>query len=112
MDHYDEPSREMPVLLKTIILGFVGLFVVIGLIGLVLPIIPGILFLALAAWLLTKVSSRFAFHLEQNHHWIRFKRYLRSISFLSIGQQLKLTVLMIARSAIDGLNRLVDFLRK
>jgi len=107
MHNFDEQSRTMPILLKVVLLGFIGLFVMIGLIDLILPIIPGILFLALAAWLLTKVSSRFAFHLNQNTSWNRMKRFLRSSSFLSIGQQVKLTLLVAARSVVDGLNRLL-----
>ena len=42
MDYSDETPQK-PFFLKAIILAFVGLFVIIGVIGLVLPIIPGIL---------------------------------------------------------------------
>ncbi len=111
MNYSDEHAQELPFVLKAVLILIVGVFVVIGLIGLILPIIPGILFLALAAWLMTKVSSRFAFHLEQNATWMRVRRYWRSISFLSIAEQIKLTFLVAARTVVDGVESLIDFIR-
>ncbi|MEQ8955217.1 MAG: DUF454 family protein [Gammaproteobacteria bacterium] len=106
MNYLEEPPRQMPALLKAMVLVLVGLFVLIGLVGLVLPIIPGILFLALAAWLLARVSSRFAFHLEQHPVWRRLRRYRRSTSYLSLTQQLKLSLLLLCRAAVNGIGGL------
>ena len=111
MKAFEEEVSEIPFFLKAAILVFVGLFLVIGLIGLILPIIPGILFLALAAWLMTKVSSRFAFHLENHPGWMRLKNYWRSISLLSVAQKVKLTVLLVVRSVVDGVANAIRFLR-
>jgi|TARA_B100000959_G_scaffold68644_1_gene72709 hypothetical protein len=102
----------MPLYLKAIILAVVGLFLIIGVIGLILPIIPGILFLALAALLLAKVSSRFSYYLSNNATWNRFKRYFQSVGFLSIAQQIKLSFLIVARSVVSAVEAGMDFLRQ
>ncbi len=112
MNHSDEHALHMPLFIKAIILVVVGIFLVIGIIGLILPIIPGILFLALAALLLAKVSSRFAFHLNNNLTWLRLKRYWRSVSFLSVAQQVKLTLWMVARSIVNAIDTGLDFIRQ
>ena len=98
-DHDHE--HHMPFFLKAIILAAAGIFAIIGVIGLVLPIIPGILFLALAALLLSRVSSRFRFHLNNYEGWNKFNDYFRSISYLSIGRKIKLTVWLQARSLLN-----------
>jgi len=112
MNYPDEHAGELPFFIKALLIFVVGLFVIIGLIGLILPIIPGILFLALAALLMSKVSSRFAFFLEHNDSWNKIRRYWRSISFLSIAQQLKLTALVVARSVVDAVDALIEFIKK
>ncbi|MDD9957522.1 MAG: DUF454 family protein [Gammaproteobacteria bacterium] len=112
MNYSEEHSTELPFVMKAVLMFIVGVFVIIGLIGLILPIIPGILFLGLAAGLMTKVSSRFSFHLQQNASWIKFKRCWRSTSFLSFTQQVKLTFLVAARSVIDAIDSLVDFIAR
>ncbi len=112
MNYSEEHSTELPFLMKAVLMLIVGVFVIIGLIGLILPIIPGILFLGLAAWLMTKVSSRFSFHLEQNATWLKLKRFWRSTSFLSLTQQVKLSFLVAARSFVDAIDSLVDFISR
>lgn len=112
MNYREESTEELPFFVKAILMFIIGVFVIIGLVGLILPIIPGILFLALAAWLMTKVSSRFADHLEESAMWEKIRRYWRSISFLSISQQVKLSILVLARSIVDGVDSLIDIIRK
>ncbi len=112
MNYSNEHEHHMPLYLKAIILAVVGLFLIIGVIGLILPIIPGILFLALAALLLAKVSSRFSYYLSNNATWNRFKRYFQSVGFLSIAQQIKLSFLIVARSVVSAVEAGMDFLRQ
>ena len=111
MTHSDDHAQQMPFFLKALILVVVGIFLAIGLIGLILPIIPGILFLALAAFLLAKISSRFAFFLHNNASWIRLKRYLHSVSFLSIAQQIKLSLWVAARAMVKAIESGIQLLR-
>ena len=64
----DAESARTPLaenLTKALALVLVVILIIIGLAGLVLPIIPGILFLVLAAQLLAKVSSRFGRYLDK-----------------------------------------------
>lgn len=51
---------------KLIALAFVVVFVVLGIIGLVLPIIPGLLFLIVAAWLVGRHFPGFSRRLRGN----------------------------------------------
>lgn len=112
MNYPEERTPEMPLFMKAIVMLIVGVFVIIGLIGLILPIIPGILFLALAAWLMAKVSSRFASHLDESEIWQKVKDYWSSVSFLTVGQQVKLTLLLVAKTAMDAVKSLVEFIKK
>ena len=112
VDHSEQQSYHMPFLMKALIMGVIGIFLIIGLAGLILPIIPGILFLSMAAVLLSKISSRFAFYLQHNTTWIKWRRYWRSIGFLSFAQQLKLSLLVLARSLLNAIDSSVKFFSK
>lgn len=109
MDYSDHPSQRMPVFVKALLLIVVAGFTVLGLIGLVLPIIPGVVFLALAALLLSRVSSRFHFHLNNSATWSKLKRHWRSIRYLSLGQQVRLSFWLTARSMLNGMASLFKF---
>ena len=112
MNNWHDESKEIPFPIKAAVLVVVMVFAVIGVIGLVLPIIPGIVFLALAAFLLSRVSSRFANYLHDNHMWRKLTRLWRSQSFLSGAERLKLVALYTVRSVVDAIDRLVDSLSK
>ena len=103
--HSDSDKISFPI--KIAAMGVVGLFVAIGLIGLVLPIIPGIVFLTLAAMILARVSSRFAHYLDQQPLWHKLRRQWRSLRLLSMTQRLKLMGLYCARSVVNGLDTLI-----
>ena len=105
-------SESLPFVFKAAAMLLVGLFVVIGIIGLVLPIIPGIVFLTLAALLLAKVSSRFAQFLEDQPLWHKLRRNWRSVRVLSVGQRIKLMALYCARSTVDAMESLIRVLQR
>jgi uncharacterized membrane protein YbaN (DUF454 family) len=76
---------------------------ILGVIGLVLPIIPGLLFLAIAAVMLAP-------HIPALNDWLRrsplMSRYIQEIDgmrALPIGDQLKLGALLSLRIGIDGI---------
>jgi uncharacterized membrane protein YbaN (DUF454 family) len=87
----------MPLIYKIACMVLIAGFLIVGVLGLILPIIPGLLFLFLAVLLLTRVSRRAAtfahskpwFH-KNMHHW-------QATGGLSIGQRVKLGFLMGAR---------------
>ena len=66
MSEKNSENGLLPMLYKGACLVLVGLLTLLGILGLILPIIPGILFLFLAALLLAKVSSRFDALLHKN----------------------------------------------
>lgn len=87
---------------KAVLIAITGICLILGVIGLILPIIPGILFLFLGAWCLTKLSSRFASHFKQNR-WA--KKWLgRGTAFkkLNMGERARLSLLYTAKSVVDS----------
>lgn len=92
----------LPLYAKVIALVVIAAFVLIGIIGLILPIIPGVLFLFLAALLLTRVSRRASAY-AHNHPW--FRRQLqswRASAGLSWGQRARLSFWVAARTIVQG----------
>lgn len=112
MNYSDDNTQQMPFIFKLLVMIVVAIFLVIGIIGIILPIIPGILFLFLAAFLLSRISSRFAFFLHNNTAWIRLNRYWRSINFLSIAQRVKLSLLVCARAVVNGIESGIKLIKK
>lgn len=108
---FDNETDNIPMPLKMIGLAVVALFVFIGLIGLILPIIPGILFLALAAFLMAKLSSRFAFYLDNQPLWQKLQRQWRSMRVLTIAEKTKLMGLYLVRASVNGVEGLIKTLR-
>ena len=104
--------KPMPILFKGLCLVLVGFFVLLGLAGLVLPIIPGILFLFLAALLLAKVSSRFDTLLNRNKDMRYWRRRWDSSSRLPILQRLKLAFWVTARAVVNGVEAAVNSIGK
>jgi uncharacterized protein len=104
--------RPMPLPYKIFTVLLIICFLVIGLIGLVLPIIPGILFLVLAVYLLSRVSRR-ASAIVHNHPWFnRSMRKLDAASALSFGEKTRLTLLLTAKAVISGVESGFAFFRK
>jgi hypothetical protein len=64
----DSVSRERYTggLAKLLGLALFLVFLGLGLVGLILPVIPGIVFLLLACYVLTRISPRFAFLANRN----------------------------------------------
>ncbi len=104
--------KPMPILFKGLCLVLVGFFVLLGLVGLVLPIIPGILFLFLAALLLAKVSRRFDTMLNRNKDMRYWRRRWDTSSSLPLMQRLKLSFWVAARAVVNGVEAAVDSVSK
>ncbi len=96
---------------KGVLVALIGLCLVIGVIGIILPIIPGLLFLFFAAMLLAKLSSRFASYLGENRLMQKWKRRSKSYAALPMGQRIKLTFWMAAKSFVDGVAATLDSLK-
>lgn len=83
-----------------------GIFLLIGVVGLVLPIIPGIVFLALGAWLLTRISSRAADYVQQHAGWQKMTRWRQRTRHLNIAERCYLGVLLGCRKIVSGLQKI------
>ena len=111
MNHSKMTSQAMPLLYKTLHIVLVVCCLFIGLMGLILPIIPGFLFLFFAAILLARVSSRFKYLLH-NHGTIKaWMKHWHSTTALSIPQRAKLVFWVVARSTVKGIESVVSILK-
>lgn len=108
MRHSDakKPSSSLTlnqIVLKAVLVVVIGVCLVLGVIGLILPVIPGILFLFIGAILLSKLSTRFASYLKQNTWAQKWQRRGDSFRKLNNAHRLKLSFLMAAKSAVDSM---------
>jgi uncharacterized membrane protein YbaN (DUF454 family) len=111
MKEKNSENDLMPMLFKGACLILVGLLTLVGLVGLILPIIPGILFLFLAALLLAKVSSRFDALLHKNENMRTWRRRWDTSNALPLLQRVKLSCLLVARAVVNGVEATVNSLK-
>ena len=92
---------------KLIAAGVILVCLLLGLAGLVLPLIPGLLFLCVAAVVAAKLSPRFAATLRQNDTLRGYLDRTEGFENLSLGDKIKLGALLFAKVLIDGVAFLV-----
>tara|TARA_B110000238_G_scaffold65703_1_gene72154 strand:+ start:136 stop:591 length:456 start_codon:yes stop_codon:yes gene_type:complete len=112
MSEKNSENGLLPMLYKGACLVLVGLLTLLGIAGLILPIIPGILFLFLAALLLAKVSSRFDALLHKNESMRTWWRRWDTSNALPLLQRVKLSFLLVARAVVNGIETTVNSLNK
>jgi len=84
----------------------------LGLIGLVLPIIPGLLFLFLAVLLLTRISTRFN-ALASGQWWFRhLRRRWHKLNLRKVSDRVKLGFWYCAGAAVRGVEAGTRFVQK
>ena len=105
-------SYPMPFLFNAICIAAIVCCVILGLIGLILPIIPGFAFLFLAAILLARVSSRFESILKRNSVTSRWLERWHRIKFLSVSQQIKLSLWFLPSTVIKSVEAGVKLFKK
>ncbi len=105
--HLTKPAfTPMPLVWKILSLVLIAAFLVIGVAGLILPVIPGVLFLFLAALLATRVSRRAARFAHQQPWFHHHLRQWQASGHLSIGERVKLAALITIRTCVRGLQSL------
>lgn len=92
---------------KLIAAGVIVVCLLLGIAGLILPLIPGLLFLGLAAVVAAKVSPRFAEMLRQNETLRGYLDRTEGFGNLPLDQKVKLAGLLILKALIDGVAFLV-----
>lgn len=92
---------------KLIAAGVIVVCLLLGLAGLILPLIPGLLFLAIAAIVAARLSPRFAQTLRQNDALRGYLDRTEGFADLPLEQKIKLTGLLFVKALIDGVAFLV-----
>lgn len=93
--------QPLPLIVKAFSLILIAACLILGVIGVLLPVIPGVLFFFIAALLCTRVSSR-AFHYAHRNAW--YRRQLDSwhrSNQLPVFSRVKLATLVAIRSVVD-----------
>ncbi|MFT4862263.1 MAG: uncharacterized membrane protein YbaN (DUF454 family) [Pseudohongiellaceae bacterium] len=89
---------------RAALVAVISVCVVLGVIGLILPIIPGLLFLALAVMLASKLSNRIARWANKVPLFRRWSKPGYAVDDLSTAQRLKLAFWFSARYTVDSLS--------
>ncbi|MDO8271552.1 MAG: DUF454 family protein [Gammaproteobacteria bacterium] len=104
--------RPLPFAYKIVGIMLVACFLLIGLAGLILPIIPGILFLFLALYVLTRISRRAAAYAHSQPWFNRGVRHMRATDGLSVGERCKFGLWVMARGMVNGVEWGISRLRR
>ncbi len=105
MNYRDYSPRRMPLIAKIVLVFLALCFAVIGLIGLILPIIPGILFLFLALLVASQVSGRFARFLHSNPSYRAMNSRIKKFDFDSTFRKIELGFWRAIKSMLDFIDR-------
>jgi uncharacterized membrane protein YbaN (DUF454 family) len=92
---------------KLIAAGVIVVCLLLGFAGLILPLIPGLLFLGVAAIVAAKLSPRFAETLRQNETLRSYLDRTEGFVDLPLDQKIKLAGLLFVKALIDGVTFLV-----
>jgi len=107
--HLTSRFRPLPLAYRLLCVGLIVCFAIVGLIGLILPIIPGIVFLLLALYLLTRVSRRVANYMHRQPWYHQRMRDFSAASKLSWTGKIRLSLLVLARGVVDAIRALLSF---
>lgn len=88
-----------------------GGLLLLGVIGLILPVIPGIIFLFLALYVLTRLSRTVAAYAHSKPWFRQYLRHLHLAKGLSLGARVRYGALLTARGIVDGLGSAWNWLR-
>ena len=102
----DTPSFDS-VSTKLIAAGVIVVCLLLGFAGLILPLIPGLLFLGIAAIVAAKLSPRFAEMLRQNETLRGYMDRTEGFNELPLDKKVKLAGLLFVKAMIDGVAFLV-----
>ena len=92
---------------KLVAAGVIVVCLLLGFAGLILPLIPGLLFLGIAAIVAAKLSPRFAETLRQNETLRGYLDRTEGFAELPLDQKIKLGGLLFLKAMIDGVAFLV-----
>ncbi|MEJ6593237.1 MAG: DUF454 family protein [SAR86 cluster bacterium] len=99
----NKPPLSRPV--KVVYVALALICVLIGIAGLLLPVIPGLLFLVAALYLIGKVSVRVKTWSESRPMLVSLHARLHKLEQVSLGERLKLVGLTVAALALGLITR-------
>jgi uncharacterized membrane protein YbaN (DUF454 family) len=109
----DTPSPSFDgISTKLIACGVIVVCVLLGLAGLILPLIPGLLFIAIAAIVAAKLSPKFGETLRQNDTLRGYLDRTEGFVELSWPKRIQLAALLVVKMTIDGVALLVTAVMK
>jgi uncharacterized membrane protein YbaN (DUF454 family) len=104
------PFNNLPT--KLIACGVIAVCVLLGLAGMVLPVLPGLVFLAVAAVVAAKLSPKFRDLLRRSEFLRPYLDRTDGIAALPLAEQVKLGGLVFLKMLIDGVALLVAGIMK
>lgn len=105
-------QKQTSLLAGAVMLVLVAILTLIGLAGLILPIVPGVLFLAMAAWLLAQIADRFAQRLHQSPRWQQASRTWQAQASLSARQRTKFWAWVALGGMVQAMTSLLGMVRR
>ena len=100
MDDTRKPSRPVPAALRYLLLGFAGLCLAVGVIGIFVPGLPTTVFILMAGWAAARSSPRFSAWLESHRTFGPMLRDWRESRAVSRRSKLSATIMMAACAVI------------
>lgn len=97
---------------KAALMAVISLCLVLGVIGLILPILPGIVFLVVAVMLAGKLSNRVANWANKFSLFKHWTKRSSAIAELSIAQQLKLAFWLTAKHTVNLFSTIASWLTR
>ena len=98
--------------MKIIYLALGVVLLLIGLVGLLFPIIPGILFIAVSLFLLGKASTRVRRFAESNEHLRRMNSRMEAMGEVPVFDRIRLGGWMVLESAVSAADSLSSGARR
>ena len=93
--------------MKLIAAGVIVVCLLLGFAGLILPLLPGLLFLVIAAFVAAKLSPRFASVLRENDMLRGYLDQAERVAGVPLAQKIQVMGLLLVKMVIDGVALLV-----
>lgn len=93
--------------MKLVAAAVIAVCLLLGLAGLILPLIPGLLFLAIAAFVAARLSPRFAGILRENERLRGYLDQAERVAGVPFKQKVQVVGLLLVKVLIDGVELLV-----
>jgi uncharacterized membrane protein YbaN (DUF454 family) len=98
--------------MKLVAAAVIVVCLLLGLAGLILPLVPGLLFIAVAAFVAARLSPRFAGVLRENEYLRGYLDQAERVAGVPFAQKVQVVGLLLVKMLIDGIELLVTGVMK